>query len=688
MSNNNNPPPAGNNNNKKKKRKTTHLAIPTADENSGQKKRRTDPQPASSPVMGPPAQAGSGFGNPTNPSAYAPMPTLYAGSQPVFPPFATTSTAFAPQYSNSQDLPQWPQQQPQHVPRPSGYLPVHHMQPMFTSSNIDFTAGQQQVTRQAPKNPQDADSSPEQVKNRPVELFRPADLFVADDPGDGRVPKIEHKEDPNMTNIAFETTNPNTTISRVCGDRGRDVLRAQINHHQSIHDGEVEIYAAMTARPLMSRSGPASQVPQASQSNWSIQDRGPEVYTMMTSVPLMSKSAPARQVGEASQSTVGLAIPTNTGGRRQKPGTAPAQAPDQDQGHAACPNCGREDHLVGDCVGPPNPVHGDLPACPVCNTFAGKAKNSTGTRGHRFDDCPKVEVVFHSHRWEKNHRLTLEDLARLSDGQLEMFFRALIMRRLRKSPIRTQLVCWIDLLREVARRYPDSVAIHSLGNMTPWTKDFAKQQRDSAAPLVKPWDGFDYATGNTLMLPVCPVAQVGTTWDNFVADGFPHFPPQVFNSDDRPRPSEKTDIDVNSNVDSPKAEDTSAVAQQPKQVQQPAPVPNLFGQQGQQPPQVPNLFAQQPAQTVAPGLVAPPPRRFGDDVPPDWTPGLYSGSAEQFRSAANTLANRPSFFPPTAGRPSASNFLSSLAPAGSAHRQSTTASQPDPETASEGQSSQ
>lgn len=514
MSKNNNPPAGSNNNNNnnRKRKPAARLAIPTADENSGQKKRRTEPQPGNSPAAGPPAQPGFGFGNPTNPSAYAPMPTLYAGSPPGFPPFATTGTAFAPQYPHSQAQPHWPQQQqPQYVPQPGGYYPGYQMQPMFTPSNMGFAAGQQQVTPQAPVSPQHADSSSNQAQKTPVELFKP-DNIVVDNTRDECVPKIKLEPQANETDIVFETNSPKTTVSKAHGERGFNVVNAQYRYAQGMHDGGSDVYTAMTSRPLMSR-GPKRQLIQPSQSDQ----------------PLVS---------------------TKKGGRRQRPGTAPAQAPaqalaqaaDQGQGHAACPNCGRQGHVVGDCVGPPNPIHGDLPACPVCNTFAGRANNSNGSRGHRFDDCPKVEVVLHSHNWDKNRRLAFEDLASLTDSQLCLFFDALVTKRLRKTPIRTQLVCWIDVLREVARRGPGSEALRSLENMTPWTKDFAKQQRDSAAPLVKPWDVFNYAAGNTLRLPACPVAQIGTIWDNLVADGFPHFSPQVFNSNDRQRPSENTNI--------------------------------------------------------------------------------------------------------------------------------------------------
>lgn len=616
MSNNNNPPAGGNNINNKKKRKYNTISVPTEEEISGQKKRRTDPQPGSSPAVGPPAQPG--FGNPTNPSDHAPvpMPTLYAGSQPGFPPFATTSTAFAPQYPHPQAQPQWPQQQqPQHVPPPGGYHP---------DSNMGFAAGQHQVTPQAPTNPQYADSSPEKVEKPPIEFYEPEDSFVTDNPGDGSVPKIEHKDDPNKTNIIFKTSDPKTTISRSCGDRFQDVIKAQYDHLESIHGPSFDYVMNITVRPLMSGPGPKIQLVNLSQS----------------SQPLVS---------------------TKKDGRRRDPGTDPVQAPAQGQEHNSCPNCGREGHLVGDCVGPPNPIHGDLPACPVCDTFAGRAKNLTSSPGHRFDDCPEVDTVFYNHHWDKDRRLVFEELASLTDNQLLFFFNALVVKRLRKTPIRTQLVCWIDVLREVARRAPGSEAIHSLGNMTPWTKDFAKQQRDSAAQLAKPWELYNYADRNTLTLPACPVAQIGTTWEDFVADGFPQFPPQVFNSKDRSRPSEKVEIDRSSAANSP---------------------------QSQEPPQTPSLFAhRQPSQTASPGLGARP-RSFGDDVSPVRPRAIDSWSPNQFNSASAALDTRPELFSTRPiSRLGASSSLWSPAAAASAHRPSTTAPQPGLNMVSKGPSS-
>lgn len=277
----------------------------------------------------------------------------------------------------------------------------------------------------------------------------------------------------------------------------------------------------------------------------------------MKTVPLLATGSRAHNRNiESSDSTENL-ISTKTGGRRQQPGRpqyqaqlpAPAQAQAHPQGQPtlSCANCNRQGHLIGDCVGPPNQMHGDLPACPVCNSFGGGRRRSIpGNQGHRFDDCGVVQAVFNRLQKGMDRRLTYEDLENITDDELLMFFNGLVKRRVRKTPIRTKLVCWVDVLRETVRRHPTSAAIHDLGGRHPWTKSFAIEQLNTANVLAKPWDFYDYAAGNIGSLPAGPIEQITITFPDFVANGFHGVPPQVFSSDDRQQRSERRETDDSS----------------------------------------------------------------------------------------------------------------------------------------------
>ncbi|KAK7700497.1 hypothetical protein SLS64_010891 [Diaporthe eres] len=148
----------------------------------------------------------------------------------------------------------------------------------------------------------------------------------------------------------------------------------------------------------------------------------------------------------------------------------------------------------------------------------------------RFGD---VQYMLHRHQWDTGHRLAYPDLVALTDDELLMFFRSLVAKRVRKVPIRTKLVCWIDVLREAVRRFHDTDIITSLGNMSPWTKTFSIQQYILVDGQAKPWEFYDYAAGITLSLPAGPVEQAQGAWEDFVAKGIPGFPAQVFADSDR-----------------------------------------------------------------------------------------------------------------------------------------------------------
>lgn len=327
----------------------------------------------------------------------------------------------------------------------------------------------------------------------------------------------------------------------------------------------------------------------------------------METVPLLATGSRAHNRNITSSDSTENLISTKRGGRRQKPGKpqsqaqlpAPAQAQAHPQGQPTlpCANCNRKGHLVGDCVGPPNQVHGDLPACPICDSFAGRVKDNAGPSVHRFDDCHKVLAVLYRLRKEKYHRLDYKDLASLTNDELLMLFRALVVKRVRKVPIRTKLVCWIDVLREAARRFQNTETITSLGNMTPWTKAYAIQQHKLGALQVKPWEFYDYEAGNTQSLPAGPVEQVETNWEDFVANGLPQFAAQVFVSSDR-----------------------------------------------QQPPRT---------DTVPSGSGVPASRSYGNDVGQSWTPAVFSGSPRQFGAAATEVSHgqRTLFSAPSSSGP-------------------------------------
>lgn len=305
----------------------------------------------------------------------------------------------------------------------------------------------------------------------------------------------------------------------------------------------------------------------------------------METVPLLATGSRAHNRNiESSDSTENL-ISTKRGGRRQQPGRPQAQAQAHPQGQQtlSCANCNREGHLVGDCVGPPNKIHGDLPACPICDSFAGRVKDNVRPSVHRFDDCHKVLAVLYRLQREKCHRIDYRDLAALTNDELLMFFRALVVKRVRKVPIRTKLVCWIDILREVARRFQNTEAITSLGNMTPWSKAYAIQQHKLGALQVKPWEFYDYEAGNLQSLPAGPVEQVETNWEDFVANGLPQFAAQVFVSSDRQQPP-RTDT-----------------------------VPSVSG--------------------------VPASRSYSNDMGQSWTPAVFSGSPRQLGAAATEVSH-------------------------------------------------
>lgn len=184
-----------------------------------------------------------------------------------------------------------------------------------------------------------------------------------------------------------------------------------------------------------------------------------------------------------------------------------------------------------------------------------------------------------------------------------MFFRTLVMKRPRKAPIRTNLVCWIDVLRETTRRFHNTNVVIWLGNMTPWTKALAIQQHNLGSQRVKPWECYDCSSGNIASLPAGPVEQVQIAWYNFVVSGAPQFPAQVYVSSDR-----------------------------------------------WQSPQ---------AGTAVSGRGVPPPRFFGDDVAPLRMPPRNSGSPGQFGLAGSQLnQGSTSLFPPTSSsRPSRAPML-------------------------------
>lgn len=333
----------------------------------------------------------------------------------------------------------------------------------------------------------------------------------------------------------------------------------------------------------------------------------------MNTVPTLATGSKAlnRNI-ESSDSTENL-ISTKTGGRRQQPGKpqsqaqlpAPAQAQAHPQGQPTipCPNCNREDHLVGDCVGPPNRMHGDLPACPVCNSFGGgRRRGVPGNHGHKFDDCQMVQAVFHRLQKGVDSRLTYEDLANITEDELLMFFNGLVKRRVRKTPIRTKLVCWVDVLREIARRHPNAAALFDLVGQFPWTKSFALDQLDQANLSAKPWVFYDYAAANIGSLPAGPVEQISMPFADFVAKGLPGVPPQVFSSVDRQQRSENREMEDPSAANIAQPQGSHVIPEQ-QPAQQPPPFTPMEQAQQQQIIS-PFSFVQEPPQQQQPPVMS------------------------------------------------------------------------------------
>lgn len=540
MSNNNPfnlPIPTGSNNNSNKKRKQrTYLSA--ADDTTMSKKRQNTLLPDSTPVV-PPAQPNFGYGTPqvANPPAYAPQSIPFAGAPPGYPPgyplSTFGSTSFSPQYPQFQAQTPWPQQQPppqqQHVPQPGPFYPGYHVQPSPAFSNVGLSAGhqhqqqhQQQVMPRPPRDVQRSQGPSQRGLDKKTEVLGSEEIAVHNLNAAGIPADITVKGRRGKTNFVAQTADPHMTISSTQGAKGYRVNRDQYAFHAGLYGGE-----------------------------------GRQVTIMRTMPPMSDDMPPVVQTLQASTSTAGLST-ANRGPQRQRPGTNPAQPPAQpparpparppaqDQGPppgqcqdlGRCPNCDKPGHLVGDCVGPPNRVHGDVPACSICNTFGGRDKDGNQLDGHRFDGCERISMLLDKYRWDKNRRIPYKDLASLTNDELHIIFDALVVRRLRKAPIRTKLFCWIDVLRETARRGDSSKVAAHLGYMTPWTKAFAIQQHNMPK---RPWDDFDYAARDLSKLPLGPVEQVEGKWEDLVANGL-QFPPQVYDSGDRQRLAENLDV--------------------------------------------------------------------------------------------------------------------------------------------------
>lgn len=525
---NNNNDDNDNDNNRKRKERSY---LPADGVQNGPNKRLNVHRPSDTPAAGPPAQPEFGFGNPQidSPAAYVPQQTTKA------PNVAMGSTGVALQYPQSQSpQAQYPQQQPQLAGRS-----VQHGQ---------------------------KGSGTGMLRHQAIEAYNsisggiPIEIGATGWPGKGHlitaIPKSE------------------TTISMCSGDKGWETIQAQYAYHRNQYGHLGDVQCTMITVPLMSSSRLPDphqpRQPSTSTENLVSAKNGEKGQTpgkilaqaqaqaqVQTQVqppsprPLMSSGLPEPSRGsEASYSTENL-ISTKVGGRRQKPrkpqaqaqaqppapapapAQPPAQAHPQDQEPLPCANCNRKDHLVGDCVGPPDQIDGDLPACPICDSFARRVKGRNGRAGHGFDDCHHVKDIFDSHQWDIGHRLAYRKLAALTDDELLMLFRSLVVKRARKVPIRTKLVCWIDVLRETMRRFHNTDVITPMGNMTPWTKAFSIYLMDPFVMQGEPWWSYDYAAGITQLLPADSVESAHRAWEEFVAKGLPGVPAQVFFRSDR-----------------------------------------------------------------------------------------------------------------------------------------------------------
>lgn len=550
-----------NDNNRKRKERSY---LPDDGVQNGPNKRLNVHRPASTPATGPPAQPKFGFGNPQmdSPAIYVPQQTTKA------PDVAMDSTGVAPQYpqsqSQSQPQAQYPQQQPQHVPQAVEHQPGLNTKVTPGFPNMGLADVQQQMTPQKPVEPQHAGRSVQCEKkgssigllgHQATEAYRsgiggiPIEINATGSPGKGH----------------FITTFPGSknTISIASGSKGWETIAAQYAYHSKMYGGHCRVEYRMITVPLMSSRLPNPHQPrQPSTSTENLiptktgaRKQMPEKIPAQVQAqvqsqaqppaprPLMTDLLPPPNQGSLpSDSTENMFVDMNRPRRpkprkpesqSQPPAQPPAQAHPQGQELIPCANCNRKGHLVGDCVGPPNKIHGDLPACPICDKFAGRVEGMTDPNGHRFDDCHHVKDIFHRHQWDISHRLTYSELAALTDDELLMLFRSLVVKRVRKVPIRTKLVCWIDVLRETVRRFHNTDVITPLGNMTPWTKTFSIHLQNPFFLNTKPWEFYDYTAGITQSLPAGSVEKALAAWEDFVAKGLPDFPAQVFVSSDR-----------------------------------------------------------------------------------------------------------------------------------------------------------
>lgn len=498
------------NNNKNNNRKRKERSYPSADSNQSEQNKRlntrqsTDTpvmepvQLAKTPVMEAPQQPGFGFGDPQMGSTAVSM----AKQTTRVPSVAMGSLDVAPQYQNSQSQSQPGAQYLQQRPQPV-YQPVEHQ----SGLNMELTPGfvnkppayeQRQSTPWEPGEPQCAGSSvqPEQ-KRSSIGLLRHQAIEMHTLVSGGTPIEISATGLPGKGHFITVFPDSTTSISIGSGKKGLDTFKAQYEYHRKMNHGLCNVEFKSISVPLMS-----SRLPDPHQ---------PRQPSTSTENLVFTKKDDGRQTTENPQP-------------QDQP---PAQAHSQGQESLLCANCNRTGHLVGDCVGPPNRVHGDLPACPICDSFGGRVKNDAGHRGHRFDDCHHVQGMLRRHQWDTDRRIAYADLAVFTNDELLTFLRALVVKRVRKVPIRTKLLCWVDVLREATRRFHNADIITSLGNMTPWTKNFAIQQHNMGALDEKPWDFYDYAAGNTQSLPADPVEQVQRAWEHFVAKGLPDIPAQV-----------------------------------------------------------------------------------------------------------------------------------------------------------------
>ncbi|KAJ0103715.1 hypothetical protein J7T55_003303 [Diaporthe amygdali] len=261
---------------------------------------------------------------------------------------------------------------------------------------------------------------------------------------DVKMRDIKLHSQPEAKNYIVQTNNRNVTLARLGGKKKEKTLLQQLNYHKSIGGPNAEIVSLMKNMPppgARGRSLPSLSTVRGLASSESSQG--------MSICSSSSRSRPSKP-------TRGTEIDAQYAGAEEPKGKF-------------CPNCKGSDHHVNVCVGPPNSIHGDIPACTRCLTL----DNPDKPDWHQLDGCPLVVTILADLGVDGRSRLSRELVGRLGDNDIAWLMETMVTERLRKPPLRSRCFDWIDILMEFSSRFYEGAAPPQLQGKLPWTKQFA-----------------------------------------------------------------------------------------------------------------------------------------------------------------------------------------------------------------------